>query len=232
MGIDRRGAPPRHRVWPPARAGLLAGLLAVGALSGAAAAPDQAKEPAPVVRPPLVDKWLPNDWWTPEQVVSGRLNDDDYDDLAVVVQRRIEAPEDPKFPRGSRALFVLYGTADGRWRRGELVPGLLPCGECSSALSGTIGAALFDLRITPDGVLELGWVARDRGTKAVRLTIGWDRTFRALGLYVDEVQLLRPRGGRSRVRRDYRAGRMWVDGVAEDMPARFIPIGEVSASQY
>ena len=200
------------------------------------AAPARAEYPVNAagwpVYPPRVDAWLPRDWWTPEQAVSGRLNDDDYDDVVVVVQRRVDAPEDPAFPRGSRALFVLYGMPDGRWLRGALVPGLLPCGECTSALAGTIGAALFELELSDDGLLSLGWVARDRGTKAVRLIIGWDPTFRALGLYADDVRLLRPRGGESHVRRDYRAGRMWVDGVAEDMPARFIPIEEVSASQY
>jgi hypothetical protein len=181
---------------------------------------------------PRVDNWLPRDWWTPESVVSGRLDDDPYDDLAVVVQRRVAAPEDPAFPRGSRALFVLFGTADGGWRRGPLLPGLLPCVDCISSLGGTIGSAVFDLDISADGLLEIGWIERKRGTKAVRLIIGWDATYDALGLYADDVQLLRPGGGRRHVRRDYRAGRMWVDGVAADMPARFIPISEVSATQY
>lgn len=209
--------------------GRLALLMALG---GPAASAQGPSDSGPVMLPPRVDDWLPSDWWTPERVVCGRLDDDAYDDLAVVVQRGHEAPEDPKFPRGARGLFVLFGTADGRWRRGPLVPGLLPCVECSSSLSGNIAAAVVDLSITPDGLLELSWVERRRVTKAVRLAIGWDRTHRALGLYTDDITIIRPRGGRSHVHRDYRAGRMWVDGMPQAMPARFIPIDEVSADQY
>ncbi|WP_295881742.1 hypothetical protein [uncultured Thiohalocapsa sp.] len=176
--------------------------------------------------------WLPSDWWTPVRVVSGRLDDDPYDDLAVLVERRQAAPDDPAYPRGARGIFVVFGRPDGGWRRGPLAPGLLPCVECTSSLSGNIGAAVVDMAITADGLLELSWVERRRVTKAVRVVIGWDPTFGALGLQTDDITIIRPRGGRSHVRRDYRAGRMWVDGVPEDMPARFIPIEEISAGQF
>jgi hypothetical protein len=76
-------------------------------------------------------------------------------------------------------------------------------------------------------------VERTRFIKAVRLSIGWDSTFGALGLYADDVRFIRPQqGGRRHVRRDYRAGRMWVDGVMQPLAARFIPIEEVKADQY
>lgn len=182
--------------------------------------------------PPRVSDWLPSDWWTPVRVVSGRLDDDTYDDLAVLVERRQAAPDDPAYPRGARGLFVLFGKPDGGWRRGPLATGLLPCVECTSRLGGNIGAAVVDLAITADGLLELSWVERHRATKAVRVVIGWDSTYGALGLQTDDITVMRPRGGRSHVRRDYRAGRMWVNGVPEDMPARFIPIEEISAGQY
>jgi hypothetical protein len=193
------------------------------------AAPDTA---ATSMLPPRVDDWLPNDWWTPVRVVSGRLNDDAYDDLAVLVERRTDAPEDPAYPRGSRGLFVIFGQPDGSWRRGPLAAGILPCIDCVSSLGGRIGSAVFDLDITPGGFLEVGWVERGRFTKAVRLRIGWDAYHGALGLYSDDVRIMRPHGPRGHVRRDYRAGRIWVDGVPQEMPARFIPIEEVSAATY
>ena len=182
--------------------------------------------------PPRVDDWLPRDWWTPVQVVSGRINEDGFDDLVVLVERRTDAPEDPAFPRGSRGLFVVLGTPDGGWRRGQLAPGILPCVDCLSTLGGRIGSAVFDLSIPEDNVVEVGWLERGRVTKAVQLVLGWDQTEGALGLDADDIQLVLPRGGRSHVRRDYRAGRIWVNGLARDMPARFIPIEDVSAAQY
>lgn len=205
--------------------------LAVGLASPLAPAQD-AGTIAPVALPPRVDDWLPSDWWTPARVVSGHLNGDPYDDLAVVVQRQREAPEDLAYPRGARGLFVLFGTPDGGWRRGPLAPGMLPCVECSSGLSGNIASAVVDLEITADGLLEVSWVQRRRSTKAVRLLLGWDRIHQTLGLYADDITVIRPRGGRSHVRRDYRAGRVWVDGVPADMPARFIPVEEISAEHY
>lgn len=208
-----------------------AGALAIVLASPPAPAQGASTAAAPAL-PPRVDDWLPSDWWTPARVVSGRLNDDRYDDLAVVVQRQREAPEDPAYPRGARGLFVLFGTPGGGWRRGPLAPGMLPCVECSSGLSGNIGSAVVDLEITADGLLAVSWVQRRRSTKAVRLLLGWDRTYQTLGLYADDITVIRPRGGRSHVRRDYRAGRIWVDGVPADMPPRFIPVEEISAELY
>jgi hypothetical protein len=210
---------------------LLAGIAALG-LAMPVLGQDDAQPGASVLLPPRVDDWLPNDWWTPERVVSGRLNDDAFDDLAVVVRRQVEAPDDPAFPRGSRALFVIYGGADGVWRRGPLVAGLLPCADCTNALGGNIGSAVLELDINQDGLLEVSWIEHRRFVKAVRLLIGWDATYGALGLHADDVRILRRRGGPSHVRRDYRAGRIWVDGVAQEMPARFIPIEDVSAASY
>lgn len=181
--------------------------------------------------PPVVDKWLPSDWWVPERSVSGHINADPHEDLAIVVARRVDAPEDPDFPRGSRGLLVLFGDDDGRWRRGAMLPGLLPCVECTGALGGRIGSALFDIEVSADGLLEVGWVARKQFTKGVRLWIGWDSGERGLGLLADEVSIIRP-GHRGLIHRDYRAGRMWVDGAEIEMPARFIPIEDVSAEQY
>ncbi len=204
-----------------------ASLLLLAALAVA----DLASGATPVL-PPRVDDWLPRDWWVPAEAVSGRLNEDPYEDLVVLVERRAEVPDDPAFPRGSRGLFVLFGDPDGRWRRGPLLPGLLPCADCRSTLGGRIGSAVFDLAMPAEGLVEVGWVERGRVTKAVRLQIRWDPAHRALGLHADDIRTLLPRGGRSHVRRDYRAGRMWVDGVPRDMPARFIPIEDVSAEQY
>jgi len=208
-----------------------AGALAIALVSPPAPA-QEAGTTASAVLPPRVDDWLPSDWWTPARVVSGHLNDDPYDDLAVVVQRQRDAPEDPAYPRGARGLFVLFGTPDGGWRRGLLAPGMLPCVECGSGLSGNIASAVVDLEITADGLLEISWVQRRRSTKAVRLLLGWDRIYETLGLYADDITVIRPRGGRSHVRRDYRAGRIWVDGVPADMPPRFIPVEEISAELY
>ncbi|WP_462331200.1 hypothetical protein [Thiohalocapsa halophila] len=218
-----------------ATAARLAPVWACALAIALASPPAAAQEPgttASAMLAPRVDDWLPSDWWTPARVVSGHLNDDPYDDLAVVVQRQREAPEDPAYPRGARGLFVLFGTPDGGWRRGLLAPGMLPCVECGSGLSGNIASAVVDLEITADGLLEISWVQRRRSTKAVRLLLGWDRIYETLGLYADDITVIRPRGGRSHVRRDYRAGRIWVNGVPTDMPPRFIPVEEISAELY
>lgn len=239
-GRGLAGAADRRRGWRarallrPAPLALTLALMLGAAVPAQAALEDEPDAPqAPVELPPRVDDWLPSDWWTPTQVASGRLNDDPYDDLAVVVLRRTEAPEDPAYPRGARGLFVIFGMADGGWRRGPMAPGLLPCLDCVNTLGGRIGSAVFDLSISADGLLEIGWVERTRFIKAVRLSIGWDRSYGALGLYADDVWVIRPQqAGRGHVRRDYRAGRIWVDGVMQQLPARFIPVEEVKADQY
>jgi hypothetical protein len=124
--------------------------------------------------PPRIDDWVPLAWWTPVQSVAGKLNDDAFDDLAVVLERQQDAPEDAQFERGAMALLILFGSKQGRWRRGHLVPGMLPCTVCSSKLGGGQESALFDLSISADGILEIGWIQQRAGTKAVRLFIGWD----------------------------------------------------------
>jgi hypothetical protein len=183
--------------------------------------------------PPRIDDWVPLAWWTPVQSVAGRLNDDAFDDIAVVLERQQDAPEDAQFERGSMGLLILFGTKKGRWRRGPLVPGILPCTVCSDRLSRGQESALFDLSISADGILEIGWIHKGVGTKAVRLFIGWDKGYKALGLLADDVALIRPVShGRTRVRRDYRAGMMWIDGEPRSMPPRFIPIEDVSSAQY
>jgi hypothetical protein len=62
--------------------------------------------------------------------------------------------------------------------------------------------------------------------------IGWDKAHGRLGLLADDVSVINPYGGRSRVRRDYRGGVMWVDGEPRDMQSRFIPIENVLADGY
>lgn len=184
-------------------------------------------------QPPRIDDWVPRDWWTPVQFVTGGLNGDDFDDIAVVLERQRDAPEDPRFERGSLALMILFGTEAGRWRLGPMVPGMLPCTVCSDRLSGGQESALYDLSISDDGVLEIGWVQKGAGMKAVRLFIGWDNAYQGVGLLADDVALIRPAPhGRTRVKRDYRAGMLWIDGEPRSMPPRFIPIEDVSAEQY
>jgi hypothetical protein len=211
-------------------------IIGVGVWGPASAQPavPNTPVPAPPPAPPLVNDWLPSDWWVPEQVTTGRLNPDAFDDLAIVVIRRNDAPEDAAFPKGARALFILYGQAGGRWRRGELVPGLLPCATCTNALSGIgggINSALFDIQISTDGLLDVSWIQRERLTKAIRLYIGWDSGEQALGLLRDEIRVVGP-GGTRRIQRDYRAGLLWVNGEPQAMPARFIPIRDVRADSY
>jgi hypothetical protein len=183
--------------------------------------------------PPRIDDWIPLDWWSPVQFVSGTLNDDAFDDLAVVLERKQDAPEEKRFERGSSALMILYGDAAGGWRRGPMVPGMLPCTQCSNRLGLGQESALFDLSISADGILEIAWVQQREAMKAVRLFIGWDPSDKGLGLLADDVTLIRPvSGGRSRIRRDYRAGMMWIDGEPRSMPPRFIPIEDITAEQY
>lgn len=183
--------------------------------------------------PPRIDDWVPLEWWSPVQFVTGLLNEDAIEDIAVVLERQQDAPEDRRFERGSRSLLVLYGTEAGGWRRGPMVPGMLPCTVCSGRLGKGQESVMFDLSISADGILEVAWLGRREGMKAVRLFIGWDSAYGDLGLLADDVSLVSPIShARSRVRRDYRAGMMWVDGEPRAMPPRFIPIEDVSAEQY
>ena len=186
----------------------------------------------PMTVPPVIDDWVPRTWWQPIDTAYGRVNDDALDDLVVVLQRPQFAPEDPDWPRGSRALLVLFQTARGGWRRGPLVPGLLPCADCTATLSGTAESVLFDISIPSQGVVEIGWVQRRHSTKAVRLRFGWDSGSRELMLVADDVSVINPYDGRSRVRRDYRRGVMWVNGQPRDMPPEQIRIEDVSAAAY
>ena len=184
-------------------------------------------------QPPRIGDWVSLSEWTPVQFVAGKLNGDDLDDVAVVLERQQDSREDAQLKRGSLALIILFSTESGRWRRGPMVPGMLPCTVCSDRLGGGQESALFDLSISAGGILEIAWVHKRAGTKAVRLYIGWDDAYQGLGLLADDVALIRPVTlGRTRVKRDYRAGMMWIDGKPRSMPPRFIPIEDVSAEQY
>ena len=183
--------------------------------------------------PPRINDWIPLSWWSPVRFAEGRLNADPYVDLAVLLERKQDAPEDRRYARGSRALLVLYGLPGGSWRRGPLIPGMLPCASCSDTLGGGRESELYDLSISADGVLEIAWIHKRAGIKSVRLFIGWDTGYDGLGLLADDIAQIQPVShGRTRVRRDYRAGIMWVDGEPRSMPPRFIPIEDVSAAQY
>jgi len=198
-------------------------------LAAEAVAPSTAPPPAP----PVIDDWVPRSWWRPIDVVYGRLDGDELDDVVALLQRPEDAAEDPRWPRGSRALLILFGDEDVGWRRGPLVPGLLPCASCTGTLSGTTESAVIEVAIPRPGVLEIGWIHRRHSIKAVRLRFGWEQQRQQLALIADDVNVIDPRDGRrSRVRRDYRQGRMWIDGESRSMPARLVPIEDVSAAAY
>jgi hypothetical protein len=188
--------------------------------------------PVPLDKPPLVDDWLPQSWWRPIDIVSGPIDGDAFDDMVLVLERPEDAPEDADWPRGSRALFILFRDPDGGWRRGPLVPGLLPCATCMGTLSGITESAIFDLAIPQPGILEIAWVHRRYSTKAVRLRLGWQEQWRHMILLTDDVSVINPFGGRSRVRRDYRRGMMWVDGQPKSMRPEYIRVEQVSADAY
>jgi len=218
---------------------LLGRLCVICALSGPVAAEaasmpgaDDPSLDTSLALPPVIEDWLPPSWWQPIDIVYGLLDDDSFEDMVVLLQRPADAPEDPPWSRGTRALLVLFNDQQGGWRRGPLVPGLLPCADCSGRLTRTTESALYDIEIGPDGVLEIGWIHRDASTKAVRLYIGWDEAERRLGLLADDVSVINRYGVRYRVRRDFGAGTMSVDGRLQPMPPRFIPIEDVSAASY
>lgn len=205
-------------------------LIWIALLWGASAAAEQAPLAA---APPVIGDWVPRSWWRPIDVVYGRLDGDERDDVVALLQRPEDAPEDPRWPRGSRALLILFGDEDGGWRRGPLVPGILPCASCMGTLSGTTESAVIDVAIPRPGMLELGWIHRRHSIKAVRLRFGWEEQRQRLVLIADDVNVIDPRDGkRSRVRRDYRQGRMWIDGESRSIPARLVPIEDVSAAAY
>jgi len=232
--MQRLAVPHRCRALPMQMLGSSLGLLLLTVLLLTWSAATLAQSPfAADGTPPRIDDWVPLDWWSPVQFVSGLLNDDRFDDIAVVLERKRDAPEEKRFERGSLALLILYSDEAGGWRRGPMVPGMLPCTRCSDRLGLGQESALFDLSISADGILEIAWVHQREGMKAVRLFIGWDNAYQGLGLLADDVTLIRPvSGGRGRVRRDYRAGMMWIDGEPRSMPPRFIPIADVAAEQY
>ncbi|MGB5834063.1 MAG: hypothetical protein WBG92_19045 [Thiohalocapsa sp.] len=183
--------------------------------------------------PPRIGDWVTLDWWTPMQSVSGLLNADDLEDIAVILERTQDTPEEKTFERGDRALLILYGTESGGWRQGAMVPGMLPCSNCSDAAGSGEEATILDLSIADDRVLEIAWLLRNGSTQAVRLFIGWDDTQERLGLIADDVIRIQPvTGERNRVRRDYRAGKMWADGAPSAMRPRFIPIDELATDAY
>lgn len=205
-------------------------------LAGAALAAQPLPEPAGLPAPVEIGKWVPPTWWTPTQAISGDLDRDGLPDLFVVLERRVFAPEQPEVPRGTRAVQILFGMPGAtKWRPGPLVPGLLPCADCTGGLTGLLESALFDLGMRDDGVLEVGWISRHRRgeTQAVRLYLGWDAQHRQLALLADDVLTEAvDSGARHRRRRDFVAGRQWLDGLSRPLSPAFIPIEEVSAAAY
>ena len=214
----------------------LSAWLVTGCLlaSAAAAGPPPAAVDAPAAppAPPVLDDWLPQTWWQPIDIVPGRVDGDALDDMVVVLERPADAPEDPRWQQGSRALFVLFQDPDSGWRAGPLVPGILPCATCTGTLSGVTESAIFDLDIPEPGIIEVAWVHRRFSSKAVRLRLGWDEDRGDIVLLSDDVSVHNPYAGRSRVRRDYRRGLMWVDGKPQSIPPRTIPMEQVSADAY
>ncbi|QQO52924.1 MAG: hypothetical protein N838_05620 [Thiohalocapsa sp. PB-PSB1] len=194
-----------------------------------------------LAEPPRINDWVPLVWWSPVQFASGLLNDDSLEDLAVVLERKYDAPEDPAFERGSLALLVLFRTeAENEtdeetktWRRGYLIPGMLPCVSCSGKLSHGRESALFDLSISADGILEIGWIQKREAIKAVRLYITWHAEQQGLVLLSDDVVQIKPgTSEQTRLRRHYLNGTQWIDGELRNIPPRVIPIEDLSAEQY
>lgn len=183
--------------------------------------------------PPAISRWLPPSWWVPVQAVQGDLNANGLADLAIIVERPRFTTEDPAWPAGARGLLVLFAEAPGQYAESVFVPGLLPCADCLDSLNRGVESVVTELAIADDGALELGWLHRRDGTRAVRLFIAWDAREARLGLRADDViRLDDARGQRTRTRRDFRTGQQWRDGVEQPISARFIPIEAVSADDY
>lgn len=215
----------RLRAWPAALLAVACGVAPCAA--SAESGPDDS------LQPPRLAQWFRMDAWQATRSASGDLDQDGHVDIAVILERTAEPGGRIDPPRSKRLLVILQSDADGQWRRGPALRELLPCGRCGDVHSGVVESMVFDLTVTDDNVLEIGWLQQRDTLAGVWLRIGWDEQAGELALLGDQITTAgRSYDEHTRLERDYQAGVERRDGGEQAIEPRLIPATEVNASDY
>ena len=184
-----------------------------------------------------INQWLPSDWWVPRSIARGDLNGDLSEDVAVVIERPDDAPDDPTWPKGSRGLLILFGVpALETYEYVTLAPGVLPCRNCIGGLTSALTAAVLDVSIE-DGLLSVEWIdaAADKAADitAVMLVFRYDAESDQIRLIKDRtITRDTKRGIETRLERDYLGGTMLLNGELHPLDTKPPAIESVLASDY
>jgi hypothetical protein len=182
---------------------------------------------------PQLSQWFRMDAWRATRSASGDLNGDGHVDIAVILERTLEPGGRADPPLSARQLVILNSDKNGNWRRGAALDSLLPCGRCGDALSGVVESMIFDLTITDDNVMEIGWLQQRDNLAGVWLHIGWNAEAGTLALLGEQVTTAgRHYADHRLLRRDYRAGVEHRDGQQWTIEPRVIPLNDVAAADF
>lgn len=131
-----------------------------------------------------------------------------------------------------RALLVLLGDKDGKYRRLSLAKNVLLCGSCAGMRTSSDdvepGGILYS-----NNILTIDWFVAPGDSVLVKLHFGFDKKLKQFVLLSDEVEKMYRYTGKSTItRRDFVVGIKNVDGKVSAIDKQAIPMEMVKYSNY
>lgn len=133
-----------------------------------------------------------------------------------------------------RAVLVLLGDKNGKYRRSSFAKNAILCASCAGMM-GKFGSKEQGVILHENGknIFTIGWFSGSRDTVNVGLHFGFDATLKQFVLLSDRVEKAdRVEGKSTTTHRDFVTGTQTVDGKVSKIEKKVIPIESVKYYDY
>lgn len=180
-------------------------------------------------------RYVPKGWILQDhRIVDIDIDRDGFKDaiLTLIEDERLQKG-DPPYPHiDERAVLVLLGDKNGKYRRSSFAKNAILCASCAGMM-GSFGSKEPDVILFVDNVFSVGWISGSRDTVDVELNYGFDTKLRKFVLLSDRVEKTDRVEGKSTItKRDFVAGTKTVDGKVFKLETKVIPIESVKYYDY
>lgn len=179
--------------------------------------------------------YVPKGWALQEHRILGVDIDGNGTKDAILTLIEDEGPQiitRPGDRAEARALLVLLGEKDGKYRRSSFAKDVLLCASCAGMM-GSFGSKEPDVILYDNGVFSIGWWSGSRHTLYVEMSFGFDAKLNQFVLLFDSIERTdRNEGKSTTTKRDFVVGTETTDGKVSKIEKRVIPIDAVKYYDY
>lgn len=131
-----------------------------------------------------------------------------------------------------RALLVLLGDKNGKYRRSSFAKNAILCASCAGMMGSGNNKEPGEIRYA-DNVFTIGWISGSRDTVDVELTFGFNAQLKQFVLVSDSMEKRDRLAGESRVtKRDFVAGTKTVDSKTSKIEKKVLPLEKLKFYNY